>query len=63
MTLHNHNFDDNDILSILMGYTVSFIGQVALFGVEVLKAAILGLIGGAAAYTGKWFIEKYLKRK
>lgn len=62
MTINNHNFDDNDLINVLMGYTVSFVGQIALFGVEVVKAAILGLVGGAAAYFGKFLIEKYVKR-
>lgn len=57
-----HHNNDNLALAIL-SYGVSFWGQIAIFGLEVLKAAILGFIGAAAGLSAKWLYNKYIRKK
>jgi len=59
----NHDFNGNDILSIVGGAATAFFSEIVVFGGEILKAAVLGIIGGAAAYVGKHLVEKYIKPK
>lgn len=55
----NHNFDGNDLLAVTVSYITSVWGQVALFGVDLIKAALLGLVGGAATFFIKRILDKH----
>lgn len=60
MTPH-HNYND-DIVTLVIGYTTSFLGQMALFGVEMLKAAILGFVGASAGLLAKFLYQRWFKK-
>lgn len=59
MTDHPHA---DDVITLVISYGVSFLGQLALFGVEMLKAAILGFIGAAAGLLCKHLYNKYIRK-
>jgi hypothetical protein len=52
----------DDLLTVIISYTASFFGQLALFGVEVLKAAILGFVGAGAGLFAKYLYNKYIRK-
>lgn len=59
----HQNFDQNDFLSVICGFATTALTEIGYFGGEAIKAFVLGIIGGGAAYLGKHLIEKYFIKK
>jgi len=61
MTHHDHDVS-GDLLSVILGWLTAFFGQMALFGVEMLKAALLGGVGALAGLLVRHYWKKYFEK-
>lgn len=58
----HHTDATGDLLSVMLGWTTAFFGQMALFGIDMLKAAILGGVGAFAGLIVRHFWKKYFTK-
>lgn len=55
-----HTSTEDNLLAAIFGWIGSFIGQIAMFGVEMAKAAVLGFVGAAAGIFARYLYKKYI---
>ena len=60
--MHHHTDTNGDILSVMLGWATAFFGQIALFGLDMIKAAILGAVGAFAGLIVRHFWKKYFTK-
>ena len=60
--MQHHTDTSGDLLSVMLGWATAFFGQIALFGLDMLKAAILGGVGAFAGLIVRHFWKKYFSK-
>jgi uncharacterized membrane protein YeaQ/YmgE (transglycosylase-associated protein family) len=58
----HHTDTTGDLLSVMLGWVTAFFGQMALFGIDMLKAAILGGVGALAGLIVRHLWKKYFTK-
>lgn len=58
-----HTDTGGDLLSVMLGWLTAFFGQIALFGIDLIKAALLGAVGALAGLIVRHFWKKHFERK
>jgi hypothetical protein len=61
--MQHHTDTTGDLLSVMLGWATAFFGQIALFGLDMLKAGILGAVGALAGLIVRHFWKKYFNKK
>lgn len=60
MITNNHHSDD--LLTIVIGWVSASVGNIFLFGMEMFKAFVLGIMGALGAILVKWFYNKFIRK-
>jgi hypothetical protein len=61
--MQHHTDTTGDLLSVMLGWATAFFGQIALFGLDMIKAGILGAVGALAGLIVRHFWKKYFNKK
>jgi len=61
--MQHHTDTTGDLLSVMLGWATAFFGQIALFGLDMIKAGILGGVGALAGLIVRHFWKKYFNKK